>query len=195
MIGAASQSFAVVVVAANNEEMYRRQLNDAKARAEDFHRLEKERRAGHQTEAKEVDQYHEKVNSDSMREEKEREQYVEIRNTRPRGEREEVLEDRWNAEQAKIEEQSDKDRATYIAVQHRAQTAINGSAETLIDPLREFDLQDPKSLPLTDYLKAHPVKSREPVEKVSPNGAIISPGAKKISSPPPGGDSSFGKGY
>ena len=190
LFGAASHSFAVVL--STDEEMYHHELSDAKARAQDFERLEKQRRTGHTTEGKEIDQYHEKENAELKLQEREREQYVRSRDTRPKGESEDVLEERWNAEAAKLEAQHDKERASYISTQHRAEIAINESPDMQISPMREYDLTDPKSPALTDYLKAHPVKDRKQSEKIAPDGSIVSPGAKQISSPPPGGDSSLG---
>lgn len=187
LFGAASQSSAVVLT--SDDEMYRHELKDAEARARDFERLQKEHTADHKSEAHEIEQYREKNQLDDKLREKERTQYIERRRNRPQSVSEDVLEARWNAEQEKLDELQDKDRGHYISTQHRAQIAISENPGTRINPMTEYDLQDPKTPALTDYLKAHPVEGRKKIDRLSPNGSIQSPGAEKLSSPPPGGDS------
>lgn len=185
--GAASQSLAVVLT--SDDEMYRHELNEAEARARDFERLQKERTADHKSEAQEIAQYREKNQVEDKLREKERAQYVEQRRERPPAVSEDVLEERWITEREKFEALQDRDRGRYISTQHRAQMAINENSETRINPMAEYDLQNPKTPALTDYLKAHPVEGRKKIERLSPSGSIQSPGAEKISSPPPGGAS------
>ena len=183
---AASQALAVVPV--SNEDMFRSDVNEAKARAKNFTELQKSRNAGDSSEQKAIEQYKSREKAALHDEEKAREAYVRERNRRPTG-KEDELERKWQEAQDQEEQAHDHERAQYMKALHRAERTIE--SEAYINPMAEYDLQDPKTPPVSDYLKAHPVKAPQVAGKLAPGGAVVVPGAEKLSSPPPGGSSDF----
>ena len=181
---------AHAVVLSTNEQLYRTDLTEAKARARDFEALQKQAQSTEAVEQKAIDQFKSQGEKERREEEKLREAYVQERNRRPVVTvKEDELEQKWQDEQDRDERLHDRERAQYISMRHHLDQAI--ASEAPINSMAEYGLESPASPHLTEYLKQHPVKPPTLNEKFAPDGEIIAPGAKKISSPPPGGDSSF----